>query len=676
MPQEFLDFELSVDPAPDGYTVSVVRSPAGEAKETVAFPFNASQLELRLKDLEIALLRSSGGPRRKVSTKEEASVKALGSAFFDFLLPRTVGSLFYESRREAERRGRGLRLKLRMDAPELAALPWEFLHDPRHDDYLCLASDTPLVRYLPVAQSPRPLTVTPPLRILGMVASPHGYESLDVALEKQQLETALATLQADGLVELTWLEGGSWRALQREMRRSDWHIFHFIGHGGFDKGRDEGFLAFADERGEAERIYAGPLARLLDKGSLRLALLNACDGAKAGQLDIFSSTAAALARRSVPAVLAMQYEISDEASLEFSRSFYEALAEGLPVDAAVTEARRSLSFAQPNSVEWGTPVLYLRAADGALFAWEDSPAEAQRRGGAERQKAKREGKSGGGDFGVSAPEGQSLTDGPPSPGSIGQPRAVNASAGRGAGGEGQMPAVIVRPPIEFDWVTIPAGEFVMGSDKKADSLARDDEMPQHTLFLPEYRIARVPVTNAQYARFVKAANYQTPQHWTNGKIPDGKAEHPVVCVSWNDAIAFCEWAGVQLPSEAEWEKAARGTDGHIWPWGNQPPDKTRCNFNRNVGDTTPVGDYPAGASPYGVLDMAGNAWEWCRTKWRVNYEGYVKSVSGDLTSDGLRVLRGGSWHGASTGVRAALRNGDEPDYRNNYVGFRLVAPGL
>lgn len=120
-------------------------------------------------------------------TKEEASVKELGGLFFDFLLPRTVGSLFYESRREAERAGLGLRLKLRMEDLVLAALPWEFLHDPRNDDYLCLASDTPLVRYLPVARSPRALAVTPLLRVLGMVADPAGYERLDVALEKERM---------------------------------------------------------------------------------------------------------------------------------------------------------------------------------------------------------------------------------------------------------------------------------------------------------------------------------------------------------------------------------------------------------------------------------------------------------------------------------------------------------
>ena len=239
-----------------------------------------------------------------------------------------------------------------------------------------------------------------------------------------------------------------------------------------------------------------------------------------------------------------------------------------------------------------------------------------------------------------------------------------------------MPAVIVRPPIEFDWVTIPAGEFVMGSDKKVDSMAYDREMPQFRLHLPEYRIARVPVTNSQYARFAKATGYDAPQHSAAGRIPDGKEDHPVVYISWNDAIAFCGWAGVQLPSESQWEKAARGTDGRIWPWGNQPPDEKRCNFNRNVGDTTPVGAYPAGASPYGVLDMSGNVWEWCRTKWRDNYEGYAKISLDDLTGGEPRVLRGGSWVFNSSDVRAADRYGFEPVNRLSNVGFRLVAPGL
>jgi formylglycine-generating enzyme required for sulfatase activity len=124
------------------------------------------------------------------------------------------------------------------------------------------------------------------------------------------------------------------------------------------------------------------------------------------------------------------------------------------------------------------------------------------------------------------------------------------------------------------------------------------------------------VTNEQYAVFVKATRQLAPRYWDGGQIPAGKGSHPVTWVSWDDAVAFCQWLSRspgrfwRLPTEAEWEKAARGDDGRVYPWGNDLPTKELCNFNGNVGDTTSIGQYPAGASPCGALDMAGNVWEW------------------------------------------------------------------
>jgi len=210
------------------------------------------------------------------------------------------------------------------------------------------------------------LAVTPPLRILGMVASPQGLPQLDVGREKRRVEEAIKELRAEGLAELTWLGGQTWRDLQRAMRRGPWHAFHFVGHGSFDPETEEGALALTQEAGHKDLLRATALARLLDDHfSLRLAFLNSCEGARSGESDAFSSTAATLVRCGIPAVVAMQYEITDEAAIEFSRDFYEAMADGLPVDAAVAEARTAVSIR--SALEWGTPVLYMHSSDGRIF---------------------------------------------------------------------------------------------------------------------------------------------------------------------------------------------------------------------------------------------------------------------------------------------------------------------
>jgi formylglycine-generating enzyme required for sulfatase activity len=233
-----------------------------------------------------------------------------------------------------------------------------------------------------------------------------------------------------------------------------------------------------------------------------------------------------------------------------------------------------------------------------------------------------------------------------------------------------VPAVVLRRrPIAFDWVTIPAGDFLMGSDKSKDRLAFDDEMPQHILYLPEFRIARVPVTVAQFAAFVKAAGFETK---ANQDARD-KAEHPITRVSWYDAVEFCRWAGVRLPTEAEWEKAARGTDGRIWPWGTDPPTEKLCNFNLNVKDTTPVRRYPEGVSEYGLLDMAGNVWEWTSSLFKP-YRYDAGDGREDLGSDGGRTLRGGSFLDTAQDVRCASR-WDFPLDRDDDIGFRVVSLG-
>ncbi|MBA3792013.1 MAG: CHAT domain-containing protein, partial [Rubrobacter sp.] len=364
-PWDYLDFELEIrEGGPREYPVAV-RSPAGEALGEMKFPFDEWQLGHRLQALEISLLRSSG-TRRRIASAEEQTVQDFGRSLFDALLAGEVRTRYEVSLREARRQNRGLRLKLRIQPPELAVLPWEFLYDAERDRYPCLSNKTPLVRYLDLPEPVEPVRVSPPLRVLGMVTSPQGLAPLDVEHEKRLVEEALKELRTGGLVELTWLEGQTWRHLQRRMRLGEWHIFHFIGHGGFDPATEEGAIALAGEDGRLNLLRARSLAELLnDHYPLRLAFLNSCEGARGNDSDAFSSTAATLVRCGIPAVVAMQYEITDKAAIEFSRDFYEAVADGLPIDAAVTEARAAVSM--DSMLEWGTPVLYMRSPDGRLF---------------------------------------------------------------------------------------------------------------------------------------------------------------------------------------------------------------------------------------------------------------------------------------------------------------------
>ena len=655
---DYLDFELEVRPLGGRqYELVVIKSPAGEARERVTFPLDTLQLNDSLKDVEIALLRSSK-VRRKALTEEEQSVQNFGRHLFDFLLPSELRGLYRTSLNRARREDKGLRLKLRLADPALANLPWEFLYDAVQREYLCLAPETPLVRYVELERTLEPLAVVAPLRVLGVVSSPTNLpDQLDIGREKQRVEEALADLQAEGLVELHWLAGQTWRDLQKALRGGPWHILHFIGHGGFDTHKDEGFLLLADEKGEATRLYAAELGRLLaGHRPLRLALLNACEGAKGGR-DLFSSTARILMERGLPAVLAMQYEISDTAAIEFARTFYETLAEGFPVDRATAEARIAVSLAFSHTVEWGIPVLAMRAPDGHLFG---------------QVQARRD------DFSRSVPPAVVLEEV-----KTAKAATTNEETTKVVTTSRETAKAVTTNVLGIEWVEIPAGEFWMG-----DNNGLDNEKPCHLVELPTYWIAKTPITNAQYQKFVQATGHSVPKHWENGKVPQGKENHPVVYVSWDDGMALAKWASEQtgqtilLPSEAEWEKAARG--GLVLPNGQQNPlpkrkypwgeasDKSKCNTDESgIKTTTPVDKYPQGASPYGVLDLSGNVWEWTRSLYKP-YPYVARDGLEDLQLRDSRVWRGGAWNLQQFNARAASRGDGHPNSRGSPLGLRLV----
>jgi len=236
----------------------------------------------------------------------------------------------------------------------------------------------------------------------------------------------------------------------------------------------------------------------------------------------------------------------------------------------------------------------------------------------------------------------------------------------------------LAPNVTLDLVSVPAGEFLMGSTD-ADEYARGDEKPQHKVTLSDYLIGRYEVTNAQYGLFARtrragllSGGKVNDPNWS---MPSGKENHPVVQVSWDDALAFCAWASqvtglnVKLPTEAQWEKAARGTDGRIFPWGNEALDKTRANVG--TSGTTPVGSFSPGDSPYGLADMAGNVWQWTADWYSDTY--YASSPASNPqgpTTGEFRVMRGGGWNYLFS-ARAAYR-WVGPSGRLDRGGFRVV----
>ena len=248
----------------------------------------------------------------------------------------------------------------------------------------------------------------------------------------------------------------------------------------------------------------------------------------------------------------------------------------------------------------------------------------------------------------------------------------------------------------IEWISIPAGNFKMGS-LGIDPGAYSYEQPQHTVYLDAYQISKYEITNAHYKAFIDAGGYSDsaywttegwswrtansitePCYWSSGQYNSGPSfpNHPVVGVSWYEAYAFCNWAGGHLPTEAQWEKAARGTDSsNYWPWGSAW-NAANCNSYFNASPDTfayssPVGYFSLGQSPYGLYDMAGNVWKWCNDWFQSDY--YSVSPTSNpqgATSGTYRVIRGGSFSTNDAYCRTAIRYYDPPVYRYFYFGFR------
>jgi formylglycine-generating enzyme required for sulfatase activity len=968
---EYEDFSLKIEPKQgEVYPVFVLRSPAGEGRSSFRLPFDLDEAGDILFDLGQTVRRSGQASPAATRTPPQQ----VGHQLFQALFSGRVRSLLDQSLGMIHGRERGLRIKLHIDPEDpslaqLASLPWEFLYRQGTRDFLNLSISTPVVRYLDVQRPYTPLPLKPPLRILVVISSPADYPPLDLDRERGLIEGSWARL-GDVRVEIS--ERAHILALQDRLAERPYQVLHYMGHGDFDARTGQGGLVMEDEGGDGYVVDGSALGVLLrDVPTMRLVFLNACETARVTKergLDPFAGVATAIVMAGIPAVVAMQFPISDRAAITFARRFYPLLARGYTVDAAVAEGRRAIYLAEGGTMEWGTPVLFMRSPQGVIFRvagaraepppktlkappevdealerrlaglytdgssafwtedWEQACRSFQaivdqrpdyRDAAARLENAKRKRKlsalyaqaqaareaedwpaavsaleelvavgpgykdaaavletvkkqkqlpdlyaearqlHGAGQWlavikvlerietldpaypdpdellasaraGLEAEERarklealysrglqhmdagewsqalerleevQQLESGyrdmeallararrelaellhpslvlklsvNPQKVEVGDEakwtatlrndgdddlrrvtvkhgqtpldEAFDLAAGKGrhftftttyetkgkrtekvaatgVASNGQSvhdqasatvqvrepkagPDVLtITSPIHLELVRVPAGEFLMGSDPAKDEYADDNEQPQHRVTLSEFYIGKYPVTNEHYAAFVKAAKHRAPEHWKKGKIPSGKENHPVVDVSWEDAIAFCQWLSgetskpFRLPTEAEWEKAARGTDGRIYPWGNEW-DRARSNYyggkpgkvllsvlSSSVVGPTPVGQYsPQGDSPYGAADMSGNVREWCADWYDENeYQRRMRSAVKDPqgpTKGSTRVWRGGSFFDLQVVVRCACRGEGSPDVRLDIYGFRLVvAPGF
>lgn len=380
----FDDFSIEVHGLAEGRFQTTLRTAAQtEAARPFVLPLDSEALRTVLAGLDLATPETSRDLGGKPSAEQlQPSAREIGSELFRVLFPGDIGRIFEQGRARADDVGpdgslRGIRLRLRLNLEDeqvrpLAALPWELLHDPLDRTFFGQGRLHLLVRQLAstVPVSSQPLRTDLPLRILAVAASPRGLPSLDLDAESRQLQE---TLQAHKGLRISFLPHATLDRLQEALRHERPHILHFMGHGSFDPASGEGCLLFEDDHGGQEPAGGEILSEMLkDFRHLRLIVLNACRTAQmpgSRAQAPYATLGAELSRAGIPAVVAMQFPVSDPGAIRFSKVFYGALAEGDPVDVAVGEGRRALYRLgyRSRSLEWAAPVLLLRSGDGRLF---------------------------------------------------------------------------------------------------------------------------------------------------------------------------------------------------------------------------------------------------------------------------------------------------------------------
>ena len=607
MIRKYTDIELQVERNPEGKGYWVRASIPGRAEWCVfEDPFSAEELD--------ALQDAVSGERTRDARSGHVSAKELGRRLFERVFTGPVRDLLNECLRQPGWRW-GARIRLR-PAPEISPWPWELLHD--RDDFLALSVRTPVVRHLH-SKSLRARWTAYPLRVLVVISSPRGCEPLDGERELKEIRDALGWRVSLGFVKVEKLKPATLEALEERLGGERFHVFHFVGHGRFNEG--QGVLLFEDEDGRSDPVDGERLGRVLgQRDAVRLAVLNACEGARGSPENPFAGVAQSLVRKGIPAVVAMQHPIADDMAVRFARRLYGALARGRPVDWAVTRARHAL-HAAGSGLDWAVPVLFLSSRHGRLFRWRPSFLLVVILALILGLRF----------FGY--PEWQSKA-------------TVLETIGQRC------------PPVEgldMEFVRVPSGSFVMGS-------AEGNERPPHEVQISRpFCLGVYEVTQKQWEAVMGPNTLQTEQRGD---------DLPVTFVSWEEARDFLDrvsrGAGpgvvLRLPTEAEWEYAARGPEEGL-------PVGSNCQGDGRFDGLAPVGSLRPNS--WGLHDMYGNVWELVQD-WYGDYPaGSHADPTGPSTGE-ERVKRGGSYRSASTNCRPARRNAQKPGSHFKDVGFRVL----
>jgi formylglycine-generating enzyme required for sulfatase activity len=725
MENSYLNFDVLIERSTERYRTRVIDSPTGTASAEFDLPLS----DLQLENYILRMGQTRQGKRLPFESSELKAVKQCGESLFDAVFGGDVYTCFTISREWAREQGRGLRIRLHIDVPEFHDYPWELLYNSKTKQFLALSNDTPVVRYFELPFPENPLLVEMPIKILVMISSPEGFPSLNVEAEWNRLESAFAPLIKRGLVVLERLERPTLGELQKALRRDQFHIFHFIGHGKFVIHKQDGVLLMEEELNGRGRPVSGQYLGVLlhDHQSLRMVVLNACEGARTSQSDPYSGVAQALMQQGIPAVIAMQFPIFEDSAVEFTYEFYGAIADEFPVDAAISEARKAI-FTSGNETEWATPVLFMNSPDGRIFDLHAPPqvdplfvAVASETKTEEpvlvekvqvaSQKPSRKNVAAFWNWlalglafaslvvilglwavrAYSSPLIIPVTNNPapsltptltlPTSTSTSMPAPTATVTSTPLPSPTPYPGVI-RDSKNVEMVLIPAGEFVMGSDE-----GDGDEKPVHPVEMDAYYIDKYEVTNELYElcvqmniciRPIDVSSYQRLSYFGNPEY----ADYPVINVTLEMARAYCEdWRDARLPTEAEWEKAARGVDGRTFPWG----EGIRCaNANyrdgkcKRIRDTYPVTSFEMGQSVYGVYNMSGNVWEWVSDWYSPAY--YLDAPESNPTGPEHAVVgiyyvkRGGSYWDEWERLRSSNREKNDPTNYGSNLGFRCVHP--